>query len=101
VRHPFERLLSAFRDKLENKNIGLEHGVEHFYMSYGRKIVQKYRNDSSKRLEPTFPEFVTYLIKEDPIRYNVENPLLRKSFDFLFSDLMITGFHIICFALRV
>ncbi|CAB3366457.1 Hypothetical predicted protein [Cloeon dipterum] len=70
VRHPFERLLSAYRDKLENINVGLEHGVEYFYKSHGRKIVKKYRNETSSRLEPTFREFVSYLIKEDPIRYN-------------------------------
>ncbi|XP_059477556.1 carbohydrate sulfotransferase 11-like isoform X2 [Neocloeon triangulifer] len=70
VRHPFERLLSAYRDKLENKNVGLEHGVQHFYTSYGKKIVQKYRNGTSDRLEPTFREFVAYLIKEDAIRFD-------------------------------
>lgn len=68
VRHPFERLLSAYRDKLENKDIGLEHGVKHLYLSYGRKIVQLYRNGSSDRAEPTFREFVAYLIKDDAIR---------------------------------
>ncbi|CAB3366458.1 Hypothetical predicted protein [Cloeon dipterum] len=70
VRHPFERLLSAYRDKLENINVGLEHGVEYFYKSHGRKIVKKYRNETSSRLEPTFREFVSYLIKEDPIRFD-------------------------------
>jgi len=85
VRHPFERLLSAFRDKLENKNIGLEHGVEHFYMSYGRKIVQKFRNGSSDRPEPTFREFVAYLIKEDAIRYLFQQEIFKIFFKKLFS----------------
>ncbi|XP_045137165.1 LOW QUALITY PROTEIN: carbohydrate sulfotransferase 11-like [Portunus trituberculatus] len=43
VRHPFERLASAFRDKLERVAGGEKHGTEHFYKKYGRKIVEKYR----------------------------------------------------------
>jgi len=51
VRHPFERLLSAYRDKLENCVAGREHGTLHFYRKYGAKIVRKYRSKSreSKR----------------------------------------------------
>ncbi|KAK7065346.1 hypothetical protein SK128_015664 [Halocaridina rubra] len=88
VRHPFERLVSAYRDKLENTNIGKEHGVEHFYKKYGRKIVAKYRppgkglpairysqdmDDPSipapKGIEPTFGEFVKYIIATDLVYY--------------------------------
>ena len=43
VRHPFERLLSAYRDKLSNSTINREHGTLHFYEKYGKKIVKKYR----------------------------------------------------------
>ncbi|KMQ88280.1 carbohydrate sulfotransferase 11-like protein [Lasius niger] len=43
VRHPFERLLSAYRDKLENSVAGREHGTLHFYRKYGAKIARKYR----------------------------------------------------------
>lgn len=46
VRHPFERLLSAYRDKLENCVAGQEHGTLHFYRKYGAKIVRKYRSKS-------------------------------------------------------
>lgn len=46
VRHPFERLLSAYRDKLENSVAGREHGTLHFYRKYGAKIVRKYRGES-------------------------------------------------------
>ncbi|XP_046387638.1 carbohydrate sulfotransferase 11-like [Ischnura elegans] len=79
VRHPFERLLSAYRDKLENSKVGLEHGVLHFYEKYGRRIVSKYRFNRTlgrdavmdlkeERIEPTFQEFVRYLIDEDLTR---------------------------------
>lgn len=69
VRHPFERILSAYRDKLENSTAGREHGTLHFYEKYGRKIVSKYRTGSSKRLEPTFAEFVDYLVDTDLTLY--------------------------------
>lgn len=46
VRHPFERLLSAYRDKLENSVAGRDHGTLHFYRKHGAKIVRKYRSKS-------------------------------------------------------
>ncbi|XP_076646831.1 carbohydrate sulfotransferase 11 [Halictus rubicundus] len=86
VRHPFERLLSAYRDKLENSVAGREHGTLHFYRKYGSKIVQKYRETNFTRprndqvirqdgvpppagIEPTFREFVQYLIHTDLASY--------------------------------
>jgi len=103
VRHPFERLLSAYRDKLENIRVGLQHGTEHFYQKYGRRIVEKYRHKSAGAIaktwdalgvlrevvsrlalrpgagddekvpplgiEPTFSEFVQYLIGTDLANY--------------------------------
>jgi hypothetical protein len=75
VRHPFERILSAYRDKLENSTIHREDGTLHFYEKYGRKIVAKYRGKSpkeqnaSERIEPTFQEFVAYLINTDLTLY--------------------------------
>lgn len=67
VRHPFERLLSAYRDKLENSTAGFEHGTMHFYKKYGRKIVAKYRQSDSisAQVEPTFDEFARYLADTD------------------------------------
>uniref|UniRef100_A0A2P2HZ57 Carbohydrate sulfotransferase n=2 Tax=Hirondellea gigas TaxID=1518452 RepID=A0A2P2HZ57_9CRUS len=81
VRHPFERLVSAYRDKLENLNTGQEHGAKYFYEAYGKKIVQKYRTSASynnrtrvrldtggpapEGVEPTFNEFVQYLLHTD------------------------------------
>lgn len=80
VRHPFERILSAYRDKLENSQIGREHGTLHFYNTYGQPIVSRYRQGGNKTnirdilkpnqyywdlskpeptgIEPTFEEFV-------------------------------------------
>ncbi|XP_039297166.1 carbohydrate sulfotransferase 11 isoform X2 [Nilaparvata lugens] len=91
VRHPFERLLSAYRDKLENVNVRKEHGSVHFYQSYGSKIVERFRVGGNKTkteevlrpgtyhwqkdqpkpagFEPTFQEFVRYLISTDLLSY--------------------------------
>uniref|UniRef100_A0A1B6D0G0 Carbohydrate sulfotransferase n=1 Tax=Clastoptera arizonana TaxID=38151 RepID=A0A1B6D0G0_9HEMI len=91
VRHPFERILSAYRDKLENIRIGGEHGTAHFYRSYGARIVSKYRlggnltrtqdlltpgtfywekdDPEPAGIEPTFKEFVRYLIDLDLTHY--------------------------------
>ncbi|XP_043471620.1 carbohydrate sulfotransferase 9-like [Leptopilina heterotoma] len=82
VRHPFERLLSAYRDKLENSVAGREHGTLHFYEKYGKMIVQKYRDKNFATfqsnqvirkigtpapagIEPTWREFIDYLINTD------------------------------------
>ncbi|XP_016923548.2 carbohydrate sulfotransferase 11 [Drosophila suzukii] len=61
VRDPFERILSAYRNKLEgNKNT--------FYKALGTKIVHRYRKRSLggpwPRCGPTFEEFVRFLIAE-------------------------------------
>ncbi|XP_046468972.1 carbohydrate sulfotransferase 11 isoform X2 [Neodiprion pinetum] len=86
VRHPFERLLSAYRDKLENSVAGREHGTLHFYKKYGSKIVAKFRDERiapprsdqvirpkdippPAGIEPTWREFVQYLIHTDLASY--------------------------------
>lgn len=61
VRDPFERILSAYRNKLEgNRNS--------FYKALGTKIVHRYRrrslNVAFPRCGPTFEEFVRFLIQE-------------------------------------
>ncbi|GAB0096286.1 hypothetical protein DMENIID0001_117720 [Sergentomyia squamirostris] len=60
VRHPFERLLSAYRDKLQN---ALPNSFHH---KLGNIIISKYRRTKNSRSPrwPTFPEFVNYLLNE-------------------------------------
>ncbi|XP_069681993.1 carbohydrate sulfotransferase 11-like [Periplaneta americana] len=61
VRHPFERLLSAYRDKLEHRK-----GREFYFRRYGRFIVRSQRDTNStslEKVEPTFVEFLRYLAK--------------------------------------
>ncbi|KAJ9588170.1 hypothetical protein L9F63_018462 [Diploptera punctata] len=64
VREPFERLLSAYRNKIE----GLPH---RFYRKMGREIIAKYRKQNLSHempkmnpttSGPTFSEFVNYII---------------------------------------
>ncbi|XP_028040604.1 carbohydrate sulfotransferase 11 [Bombyx mandarina] len=61
VREPFVRLLSAYRDKLENI-------TPPYYRKLARAIVARHREDATKILGPiksfgpTFYEFVAYLI---------------------------------------
>lgn len=63
VRHPFERLLSAYRNKF-NSNYS---SSEYFHLRYGRQIVRQYRINASeesltKGSDVTFNEFVRYVI---------------------------------------
>lgn len=63
VRHPLERLLSAYRDKFIQHN----KWNEHFQLKYGRKIVKTHRrNPTEESLQAgddvTFPEFLRYVI---------------------------------------
>lgn len=60
AREPMERLVSAYRDKLENPN-------NYFHSLYGKPIIAKYRVNASKEALKTgdgvtFPEFVQYLL---------------------------------------
>ena len=61
VRHPFERLLSAYRDKLEHMQ-----GREYYYRRYGNYITHRYRAKQSNltSLEPSFTEFLQFIAKE-------------------------------------
>ena len=58
VRHPFERILSAYRDKMENST-----AEPFYYTRYGLVMIMKYRlMRVTGPKEPTFEEFVRYLI---------------------------------------
>ncbi|XP_063241606.1 carbohydrate sulfotransferase 13-like [Bacillus rossius redtenbacheri] len=92
VRHPFERLLAAYRDKLENSSTGREHGTLHYYRRYGRRVVSRYRKGGNATrtwdllradqylwpaggpraagVEPTFLEFVRYLTDTDVVLHS-------------------------------
>ncbi|XP_072379231.1 carbohydrate sulfotransferase 11-like isoform X1 [Diabrotica undecimpunctata] len=65
ARHPFERLLSAYRNKfLDNSPTN-----KYFKLRYGKHIIGKYRQHPSKAdlqtgANVTFREFIQYLIKE-------------------------------------
>ena len=53
VRHPFHRLVSAFRDKLERKRVKkLER--DYFYKKYGKQIVAKYRKSFTKQFSEEY-----------------------------------------------
>ena len=54
VRHPFERLLSAFRDKLERIGARSSLVQDRYYNLYGRKIVEKYREKAIQKFGPDF-----------------------------------------------
>ncbi len=82
VRHPFARLVSAFRDKLEHFS-----GKGHYYDTYGSQIVRKYRERALKRFGqeflsqtfdiergkamPTFWEFVQFVLDlKSPLQFD-------------------------------
>ncbi|XP_031617869.1 carbohydrate sulfotransferase 11 [Contarinia nasturtii] len=60
VRHPFERLLSAYRDKIM---FAIPHSL---HDKLGNKIIRKYRKNRRLREPkwPLFSEFVSYLLDE-------------------------------------
>ncbi|XP_063864710.1 carbohydrate sulfotransferase 11-like [Scylla paramamosain] len=71
IRHPFQRLLSAYRDKLLNR---LEHSqFVWFRDQYGSSIIQNHRRHPQPqqyRDVPTFKEFVEYLVVTPVWKYN-------------------------------
>jgi len=78
VRHPFERLLSAYRDRFFAMDAS-KHELEKeafFRRRYGLDIIRKHRtkpppNDSVYGTIPTFAEFVSYLVATEEAKYNI------------------------------
>jgi len=62
VRHPFVRLVSAYRDKLESLT---EYNVR-YHMKDATRMTTRRVFNSSVADSPTFPEFVEYLIRTPP-----------------------------------
>ena len=65
VREPFERLLSAYRDKFVFTRPVNRHLLE----IYGRKIVRDFRPNATQHAlrtghDVTFPEFIEYILKK-------------------------------------
>merc|ERR1719400_713039 len=72
VRHPFERLVSAFRDKFE---VGDK--ADYIYKMYAGPILQIKANSKSeesskvrKTGRPTFVQFIDYLLRIEVAEYN-------------------------------
>jgi chondroitin 4-sulfotransferase 11 len=61
VRHPFDRLLSAYRDKLERLT---EYNLRYHMKDAPRMTDRRY--NSSVAASPTFAEFVDYLVRTPP-----------------------------------
>lgn len=68
VRHPFDRLVSAFRDKAEKSR----KEREYFYEKYWDPIMKKYRSEENldNNSKPTFQEFIRYLLETNPSYYD-------------------------------
>ena len=65
VREPFERLLSAYKDKF----VFTRPVDRHLLEIYGRKIIRDFRPNATQQAlqtgnDVTFPEFIEYILKE-------------------------------------
>jgi len=79
VRHPFERIVSAYLDKLHSYARDLKYRGGYYYAMYGADIVNMYRpkyqerfpkNPLFMRKEPSFVEFVEYLVGTPVSKYD-------------------------------
>ena len=68
VRHPFDRLSSAYREKFGSEN-------HYYHKALGKGIIKKYRKNASKESletgnDVTFREFVQFVLDGKPPNYN-------------------------------
>lgn len=79
VRHPFERIISAYTDKLHSYTRDLKYRGGYYYAMYGADIVKMFRpkyqerfpkNPLFMRKEPSFVEFVEYLVGTPVSKYD-------------------------------
>merc|ERR1739838_182102 len=79
VRHPFERVISAYMDKLADYTRDLKYRGGYYYAMYGADIVAKFRQKYQERFpknplfmrkEPSFVEFVEFLIETPVSKYD-------------------------------
>ena len=64
VRHPFERLVSAYRDKFE-----LAKKYSYIYSHYANKVLNT-TSAGSRTRRPSFSDFVNYLLRTPVAQYN-------------------------------
>jgi len=75
VRHPFIRLLSAFRDKLEDPMVQNKKFNEYYYNKYGRRVVMHYRREKITGRSfkyPRFHEFLEFILNRE-LRFDDEH----------------------------
>ncbi|XP_011685749.1 PREDICTED: carbohydrate sulfotransferase 11-like isoform X1 [Wasmannia auropunctata] len=82
VRHPLERLLSAYRNKLETKH---EKSAKYFQTRFGKKIVKRYRLNATEESlrngdDVTFREFVDF-VTDDNTENGTRNEHWRPVYD--------------------
>ena len=79
VRHPFERVISAYMDKLEDYTRDLKYRGGYYYAMYGADIVAKFRQKYQEKFpknplfmkkEPSFVEFIEFLIETPVSKYD-------------------------------
>ena len=106
VRHPFDRIVSAYRNKLENKNLSKSSKIYHGRL--GTRIVKNFRfsNDSVEQSEATFQEVVRYILSSAPSKvdqhfqpityycnvwnYHYDIIMKKETFDFDLNYMLIT-----------
>ena len=54
VRHPFHRLVSAFRDKFEHSHPPHKTLQDFYFLTYGQNMTQKFRRKALKKFGPDF-----------------------------------------------